>query len=437
MGYLVSQYRQLFPQGLFDVPEKIATWGESHRLFARNQLPEKEDHQVLAPGLVLSKGHINFPQGGFSNYQCWEIDPQKRKIEVVCFNEGEFPANVFKKNQGLRFLATLGYFYFTTNPKADEISPPKVKVNNFFIHRGQLLQLPVVNRSAFLVLKNGKVETPFIRAQGTLVIGQRQFNWRGAITQNSDVHDDELVVYNGSAGMIEPYDDPVMGPGRLAKRILTPKCDCLDLTISLKNKRLQIDEVRNDGTEVTHGLAILHGSKSIVGGIKKGEVLSKIIIDGLKVEEISDAVSVGPQIFKDAPKRRKQLQAEGLEDDRALCNRPHREGLKLARAFLAKLKNGNLVSILIDGIPQAGNIYPGVTPQEAADLIFKEYPEAQEVVATDPGGTMKAVYRDKAGNTQVFGNLHYLDYRYKKDGSIDFWPNGYLGRKAVTFLGVS
>lgn len=437
MGYLISRYRHFFPQGTFDAPRRIKTWDESHRLFAQNQVREKENQKLLTPGLTLKKGYIDFPEGGFSNYQCYEIDPRKRKLQVVFFNEGEFPVKAFTQMSDLRALTTLGYFYFTTNPKADEISPPKIKVNNFFIHRGQLLQLPVINRSALLIFNDGKVGIPFIRAQGTLKIGQRKFKWLGARTlESSNSPESELVVYNGSAGVIEPYEDPVMGPGRLAKKVLTPENDSLDLVISLKNKKLQVSEIRNGATEVTRGLMILHAPGNLLKDVKKGEVLSEIMIDGLKVDEILDAVSVGPQIFQEKKRRQTQLLVEGLGDDKALCNRPHREGLKLARAFLVKLKNGHLASILIDGIPQAGNIYPGVTPQEAADFLFQKYPDAQGIVATDPGGTMKAVYRDKDGKTQVFGNLHYLDYRYKRDGTIDFWPNGYLGRKAVTFLGV-
>lgn len=437
MGYLVSQYKHLFPLGVFDAPKIIKTWGESHRLFAQNQAKEKETRQTLASGLVLTKGHINFPGGGFSNYHCYEIDLKKRKMQVIFYNGGEFPIRAFQKTPKLCLLATLGYFYFTTNPKSDEIPPPKIKVNNLFIQDGQLFQLPVVDRSAFIIFKNGKVGIPFVQARGSFKIGQKRFKWRGMKTLKEKLsREEELVVYNGSAGLIEPYEDPIMGPGRLAKRVLTPR-SFLDLVISLKDKKLQVSEIRNGSTEVTRGLWILSGPRELLKEVKRGDFLEEIVIDGLREKDILDAVSVGPRIFQNKKSRQKQLRDEGLDDDEALCNRPHREELKLARAFLVKLKSGHLVSVLIDGIPQAGDIYPGVTPREAADFIFWKYPETQEVVATDPGGTMKSVYRDKKGQIQVFGNLHYLDYRYKKDGSIDFWPNGYYGRKAVTFLGVT
>lgn len=438
MGYLVSKYKHLFPQGTFNAPKVLDTWEQSHLLFARNQVREKRSRQILTAGFVLSRGHTKFSDGGFSNYYCFEIDPQKIGIHILCSNDGEFPVNVFRKNPNLRFLTTLGYFYFTTNPAVDEISPPEIKVNNLFIHHGQIFQLPVTNRSACVIFKNGKVEIPFIKAEGTLKIGQKEFKWRGVKTlKNKTLSQNELLVYNGSVGVIEPYDDPIIGPGRLAKKVLTPKGGRVDLIVSIKGEKLQVSEIREGLTEVTRGLSIISGSKNLLGEIKKGDLLKDIVIDKFKVDEISEAVSVGPRIFKDKVKREKQLEAEGLEDDKALCNRPHREGLKLARAFLVKLKNGHLVSILIDGIPQAGNIYPGVAPQEAADFIFREYPATEVAVATDPGGTMKVVYRDQDGKIQVFGNLHYLDYRYNRDGTIDFWPNGYLGRKAVTFLGVS
>src|SRR3972149_4811871 len=143
MGYLVSKYQHLFPDGTFDAPEVIKTWSESHRLFAQNQKREEKTHQLLSPGLILEEGHIDFPKGGFSNYRSFEIDPQKIKIQVIFFNQGEAPLKAFQKTLGLQLLNTLGYFYFTTNPKADEVSPPQIKVNNLFVLREQLLQLPV------------------------------------------------------------------------------------------------------------------------------------------------------------------------------------------------------------------------------------------------------------------------------------------------------
>lgn len=436
MSYLVSRYKHLFPLGTFGAPSRITTFDQSHRLFALNQTRENFGQKKLAEGLVLKKGHIDFKKG-FTNYRCLEIDPKKRKVRVLFENKSQYPVKVFKKTKKILGLATLGYFYFTTNPKEDEIPTPKIKVNNLFIHQGRLYQLSVVNRTAVAIYQSGRVELPFVEAKGTLKISDKKFSWRGAKNlEKYCLSPGEIVVYTASAGRVIPYVDPIMGPGRLAKKVLTPKQGVIDLIIDNRGGKLRVAVIKKGGgTEVTKGLMVLSGEEKLLKGVKIGAVLSEIQINNLNQNEILDAVNVGPRLFKDKKKRIQQSIAEGHENDESLCNRPHREGIKLARSALATLKDGRIVTIIVDGIPQAGDIYPGVTPQELADFAFESYPSATKVVATDPGGSAKMVYREDT-KTVVFGNTYYLKYKYLKDGSLKFAPNGRNGRKVVTLLGV-
>ncbi len=287
------------------------------------------------------------------------------------------------------------------------------------------------------VYQNGQVKLPLVEAMGTLKIGGKNFKWRGAKTlARYCLSPGEIVVYTASAGRIIPYVDKIMGPGRLAKKVITPKQGVIDLIIDQEEEKLKVMAIKKGGaTEVTKGLMVLSGEEGLLRKIKKGDVLSAIQIEKLNQNQILDAVSIGPQLFEDKKKRVEQSILEGHENDESLCNRPHREGIKLARSALATLKDGRFVAIIVDGIPQAGEIYPGVTPQELTDFAFGMYPKATKVVATDPGGSAKMVYRQDK-EIVVFGNLHYLKYKYLKDGSLKFAPNGRNGRKAVTFLGV-
>ena len=436
MSYLVSKYKKLFPLGTFDAPEKITTWNQSHRLFALNQTKDQPSQQKLAPGLILKKGHIEFKKG-FINYRCLEIDPKKREIRVLFENRGEYPVKVFEKKKQILGLASLGYFYFTTNPKEDEVPAPKIKVNNLFIYQKKLYQLPVVDRTVVAVYQDGRVSLPFVKAKGKLKIGQKEFKWRGVKTLGqSCLSPDELVVYTASAGRIIPYVDKVMGPGRLAKKVLTPKQGVVDLIVDYQEGKLRVVSIRKGGgSQVTKGLMVFSGKEGLLKKVKKGDCLTKVSINNLFQDQILDAVGIGPQLFQDKEKRLKQAIREGHENDESLCNQPHEEGVKLARAALVSLKDGRLVAVILDGIPQAGEIYPGVTPQELADFVFEKYPSAKRAVATDPGGSSKMVYQEK-GKTVVFGNLYYLKYKYLKNGRLEFAPNGRNGRKIVTMLGV-
>ena len=109
-------------------------------------------------------------------------------------------------------------------------------------------------------------------------------------------------------------------------------------------------------------------------------------------------------------------------------NNPHEESKKLARGGIVKLPDRIIASVLIDGIPQAGAVYPGVTLKEFGNFIKDKYPNYESAIATDPSSSVKAVFEED-GKPNVFGNLHYLAHEKDKNGNIKFWPNGRLGRK--------
>lgn len=435
MSYQPSKYRHFFPLGLFDAPEKLTTWEQSHRLFALNQVRQKGNSLKVTEGLILKKGHIEFGKG-FSNYQCWEIDPFKRKVAFLYAPKGVYPINIFKKTPKCLVCTTLGYFYLTTNEEEDEVSPPVVRVNNFFVFNGRLYQLPVVDRSTIIITKPGGIILKFLKAKGTLKIGNVEYRWRGGKAIKDKMPVDEVVVYTASSGKIEPYIDPIIGPGRLAKKVSTPP-KRVDFVIRNIRGRMKIVKISPNGkTLVGEGHMVLSFPKKLGKKIPKGELLSKITVDGLNVENIQHAVSIGPKTFKNDKKRIQQLEIEGHDNDEFLCNRIHEEGKKAARGCLVELKDGRLVVVLIDGIPQAGEIYPGVTPRELVNFVSEKYPDKKHVFAIDPGATMKSVHRGRNNQTIVFGNTHYLKYKYFPDGRIKFAPNGIRGRKAYTFLGV-
>lgn len=442
MSYSPSDYLHLFPKGLFDAPDVITKWGESHRLFALNQEPFSENEKKLAGGLVLKRGHIKFNPAGFSNYQIFEIEPKKRNLRILFTNHGEYPINAFSKISNLYFLATLGYFYLTTDKKRDEMPAPKIKTNNFFVHGGQFYHLPVVDRSALLIFKNGQVSIPFLRARGTFKIGQNEFSWIGRRdlndTQLENLPENQAVVYTSSVAKIVQLEDPIIGPFRKAQKTLTDELlGRFNAIIERKQQKHFVAKISQKPLPVTKGAMILNLPGKFKSQISVGDALNNVTIDNLKVSDIYDAVSVGPKLEKDKKARIAQARLEGHDYDPSLSNTPHDENCKMARSCLVLRKDNTLASVLVDGIPQARDIYPGVTPQELSGFVFDFYPDVREVVATDPGGTMKSVHRTKYGeDPEVFGNSHYLDYKYFPDGAIKFWPNGRNGRKAVTFLGV-
>ncbi len=164
------------------------------------------------------------------------------------------------------------------------------------------------------------------------------------------------------------------------------------------------------------------------GQIHPGDILEFLTVDGLELSAVKFAVSTGPMLFSSYEETIKEVDKEFSVPDMANPNNPHEETKNLARGCLIKLKDGHLCVIAVDGIPQAGKIYPGVTLRELINFINEKYPDFDSAIATDPSSSVKVVFNDY-GKTEIFGNLHYLAHKKDKNGNLTFWPNGKFGRK--------
>lgn len=428
MSYNPHDYKHLFKRGLFDYPSReLSNWDESHRLFALNQEPFCEETKILAPGLVLKKGHIKFREG-FSNYVIFEVDTKLRRVETHYCPKSDYPLTAFKKLGDARVVLNLGYYYLTTHEHLDKVKPPRVRVCNLAIYRGKIINLPIIDRSAFLVMGDGSVKLALVRACGKLAIGKKTHTWSGSKTgRQSDV-----VVFNNSNIAITNVNHPVIGPFRTPNRTyVIPKKGKKYLPCAVRGGKVRVLAVKHSKLLIRDYDVILEVNESLVA--KRGDVINFLAIDGMKFGEIKFAVSIGPILKRTEKERLNQVGLEGLDCDPFLSNCPHREEASLARACLVDLGGGKLATVSIDGIPQAGSIYPGVTPGQLAEFVCSVYPRHKIAVCTDPSNTVKAIYVN-GKKTHVFGNTHYLAYRKLKNGGLKFWPNGQKGRKIHTML---
>lgn len=428
MSYNPHQYRHLFKKGLFGYPnQKLSNWNDSHRLFALNQDPHPFESRKIAPGLLLKRGHLkNGP--GFSNYVIFEIDTNLRKVETHYSARSTFPLDAFNKIGDGLALINLGYYYLTTHEKLDEVKPPRIRVCNLAIYKGQIISLPIISRSAFLVLKNGSFDLAFIKAQGKMQINGRELTWIGSKTSFPG----DVKIYNSSNLKITNVNHPVIGPYRTAnKTYLTPQRGKKFVIGKIVSGQVKVWSITKSKILVNQYDLILEVKQKLK--VKKGDEVSFNTLDKYRFDEVEFAVSIGPILKKEAHQRTKQAITEGLDTDPFLSNWPHREGVNLARGCLVKLGRQRLAVVLIDGIPQAGDIYPGVTPGQLAAFVWQTYPDHQIAVCNDPANTLKAVFLNDR-KTHVFGNTHYLAYRRLRNGKLKFWPNGILGRKMHTML---
>lgn len=431
MSYSPLDYKDLFPQGLFEYSSKpIKTWADSHRLFALNMRPFKNESITIAQGLIAKMGYIK-QKGGFSNYMIFEIDPRIRKVKLEFFQDKMlYPINAFYGLDNPLLLTNAGYFYLTDNEKEDSVSPPKVRTGNMVFSEGNLINLPVLDRSSIVVHKNGQIDILFLKAKGEVEIDGKRLKWIGSKSLSSKKGD--VVVYNSSNVEIEIVNDPVMGPSRKVKNVhIKAKRDSSLYVCERENNAFVVTDRVYKKTLINDKEMVLEISNKIEVG--KGSKMEFLSIDSLNTKDVDSAVSTGPLFFKTFKQTEKQVNKEFSVSDMANPLNPHEKDKKLARGCLVKLRDGRLASVLVDGIPQAGKIYQGVTLKEFVAFIKLHYPNFESALATDPSSSMKAVYR-QGNKINIFGNLHYLAHKRDEKGNIIFWPNGKKGRKLNSVL---
>ena len=425
MGYNPKEYKDLFPLGLFEFKDKpIDTWFDSHRLFALNAVPQEEYEKVLSPGLKVEKGHIK--QGeGFSNFMIFEIDPGKRALDIKFFKDKMYyPIEAFEKLKDPKLVTNAGYFYLTDDEEKDPVAPPKVRTGNLVIEDGELINIPILDRSAIIILKDGSVNIKFLEARGELLLNGNRHKWVGSKSKNEG---ESITIYNSSNIDIPIVDDPVMGPSRMAKETYVEANSGYLLAVCKRSDdKYIIEDISEAKVLINDKDMIMEISKN--PGVKAGDMVEFLSVGGLDLNDVKTAVSTGPMLFPSYEETAQQVKKEFSVPDMANPNNPHEETKKLARGCLVKLKDGRLCSVLIDGIPQAGDIYPGVTLKELVEFIRVRYPDYESAVATDPSSSVKVVF-DEEGKIEVFGNLHYLAHKKDESGKLEFWPNGKLGRK--------
>lgn len=428
MSYNPHEYKHLFKKGLFDYPDKkFNNWGESQKLFALNEEPLKYEEKNLAPGLVMKRGHIKIANG-FSNYVIFEIDTKVRKVETHYEPRSTYPISVFNKIAGVKALSNLGYYYLTTHEKLDKVKPPRIRVCNLAVYRGKIINLPIVDRSAFLSFKDKKFYLGLIRAEGLVEIGGQVSQWAGSKTG----HPREVTVYNNSNIVVTAFKHPIIGPFRTPnKTFITPRGGHKLLVCTVKYGKVTIAGIKKSKTLINSCDLVLEVRKGLEAKI--AEPVNFITLDNFKLHDAEFGVSIGPVLRRAQQERIKQVTKEGLDNDPFLSNAPHREGISLARGCLVDLGGGKLAAVTIDGIPQAGDIYPGVTPEQLSEFVCSVYPEHKIAVCTDPSNTVKAIYLN-GKKTYIFGNNHYLAYRRLKSGELKFWPDGMRGRKLHTMF---
>jgi len=431
MSYNPKKYKKLFPLGLFEYENKpIETWFDSHKLFAQNAIKQKFETNKIADGLIIKKGYID-QKDGFSNYLIAEIDPTKRDIDIEFFgNKMYYPLNAFKKIKKAKLLTNAGYFYLTDNESHDEASPPVIRTGNLVIENGRLTNLPILNRGCIYITTDNEIGITYLEAKGEVLINEKKYKWQGSKT--GKFKKNTLIVYNSSNIEIPVVNDPVMGPSRKAVNTFIKNLSGNKLAVFKRtNKGFIVDQITQKNIVINDKDMVVLMPNNLL--IKKGDLVRFLSIDQINIDNIKTAVSTGPVIFSSSEETMKEVDKEFSIPDMANPNNPHEAGKKLARGAFIKLTNNNFAIIAIDAIPQAGNIYPGVTMQEFIELINKLYPNFKSAIATDPSSSVKVVYKNR-NKIEIFGNLHYLNHKKDKYGKIKFWPNGRLGRKLNSAL---
>lgn len=387
----------------------------------RNQMPFAQPCEIEKKRLGLGLEYISKPcmlsDGSFTNsFQInWDLKVNLYNIDVHAHRKLNYLIGNFDDSSCSAGIN--GGFCFVSD---DYLYQPLELALDLCIRAGKVISLPSITKPALIVTARG-LDARSLEAIGQLKINDIVFEWSGSKEDRKDkrhlikiygVSNCE-VKYKSINGLMKRYVEKELN--------LTPKnAKYIDVVLSADDtNNLYIRKInKGGGTDLFSGNVILQILKSDyqrIGTIRKVEIIK---IDNYDVNEISSAISVGPDI-RDAALYKKEIRKSY---DKSLGKFPFGD-VRHARAIIYKTRSTLSIRVF-DAAPLAKN-FCGLTPNEVMQILKSELVEMEWGYHLDGGQTAKLVFRDST-KIQVKGNLHYLIWPKNKNDRF-IW-NGINGR---------
>ncbi|MBH2007461.1 hypothetical protein I8H83_02570 [Candidatus Saccharibacteria bacterium] len=309
-------------------------------------------------------------------------------------------ASVFERareDPSLRVVTGAGFFFLVDQVNA----VPRQYALNLALQDGQLHSFPVADRESVFVEK-GRMSYERIEALGALSLNGVELSWSGALSE----HDTDVRVFSNGSSVITHVRNDETGSMRVLddSSRYTPEIDDDYVDVGLIRREdgvfVGVTTSASGGVDIlTHDVVLRAHERYIHGEIPDMRVhtVGRIALDGA----VQGAISVGPMLDE------KNFSLHSINNDKSLGSRPPFLEVPLARTVVYDTDDGHTHIRLFDGRP-GSPIFPGVTPQQAVDLIG-----GKEVIATgcflDPGQTAKLAVKE-TDEVMSYGNTHYLQW---------------------------
>lgn len=364
----------------------------------RVDLPALEHTEALGEGMVLHTFSLELEEGKFTNVYDLSFPADHARASITSHDKLTSVFDHVNVHSAIRAAASGGFSFL-----ADQTSAmPRQLSLNLALVDGQLRGFPVVDREAVLV-NCKRLSAEYLRAIGELRINSTEVSWSGSLTD----HETDTKVFANGNSIITHVQNDATGSIRMLEESsrYTPVID-IDDTTDVGFMRRE-DGIFVGVTSSSSGQLDIFGHDVVVrmhkrhthGGLPEMRVqtLGNKAVDS----SLQGALSVGPMLdsgnFAEHP----------INNDASLGGRPPFLDVPLARTVLYETDDGMVHLQLFDGRP-GSSIFPGVTPNQAADFIA-----SGERVAwgcfLDPGQTAKLVIRI-GDDIASYGNTHYLKW---------------------------
>lgn len=321
----------------------------------------------------------------------------------------------YLKNNQLPIVAiNAGGFYLSDTKKK-----PMAYGYNLFVHDGEVWQFPGNGRIT-LIEKNGQLKIKYLKAGGSLKIGDKNFTWVGNRCVKKP-NQTAVVIF----GVCDIKFATKTTENRHSFRFPIPESlqingeqEKILLGIGINSKGKPFVAVKSKRTLNLLKYAyilMINGTES--RSIKLGDIIHQVSIDTYKVSTHDQSVSLSFSIPFDKTKIKNTISKEIITVN-GIIKPLQKDFLKSWSVILETSKK--IIFFLVDSCPKKPGV-EGLNTFELQELLAKKF-DFKSCAVCDSGQTSKLCV-NIGGKLRIFGNLHYVNYSAKKP-----YPDGVNGR---------
>lgn len=386
----------------------------------RVDVPVAEAETNIDGGFKLRTFPLAIGRGRFTNVYDLAYPAGRHYSSIETHSSLSSVYDYVNSNPHIKVATGGGFFFLADQSNAT----PRQPSLNLALTDGQLLSFPLADQEA-VITENNRLSTAYIHALGAVSLDGLELSWSGSLTS----HDTDIKLYGSGNSIITHVQHDATGSIRVLDENsrFTPLID--------EDGQIDIGLIRrDDGTFIgvtssrEGGLDIF--SHDAVARMHEKHAHNRLPLMTVKTlggraldGSMQGAISVGPMLNE------QDFTNHPINSDKSLGGKPPFLDVPLARTVLYSHDNEEIHIRLFDGRP-GSPVFPGITPQQAADFIKSEG-EVAWGAFLDPGQTAKLGVRLAEGVIS-YGNTHYLKWPEQPGDKFVWVPQ--IGRPVASTI---